>query len=754
MGIGRAATLPVIAIAAGYACPTAAHDQGAVEAGFAVNEIVVTARFREEALLDVPIAITALSGEKLLRQDRSSLQAVSQIVPTLDFRIGASNKDRSLFIRGLGTITSSSGVEPSVATVIDGVVLARPGQSTIDLLDVERIEVLRGPQGTMFGKNASAGVVNIVSRRPTSTLTVDGQLSYYEDGEYRIRLGASGPVTGNLGFTLGGVVADYRGNVVNLANGDRVNGFERRGLRGKLVLEPSAALTVTLIGDYARTKEDVPIGVSLSTSRVAFPSGEVAANPALAVSLQADGIAPSPRNRRIRSTFNSSVRDENYGTSLTAELDLGEYQITSITAYREWKNRQHQDWDAFTTLLPEVPQGEDWGRVRTDQLSQELRLTSPKGGFVDYVIGLYYFHSKTHEDYRRGVTQAAGPAPITNTGTAAFQTKLNNYSVFGEANFNLADPLRIILGGRLIHDDLAFQHRRVSTTPGVPGIRGDFAASGKTRETDFSLRAGAQYDLSNRLMSYATYSRGYKGPAYNVFFNMQDFDTLPLAPETSDSFELGLKGHTTDNVMSFSLAAYYTRVSGFQANMPDEFLGTLVTRLINAGAVVSKGFEADVTIRPDERLAIGASLAHVDARIDAFRCPTGVPAGTCAGPDGKALVNGGQLPFAPRWKYHIDAVYTAPLGDRLALELASDLSFRSETQYMITQTPDTVQPAYGILNASAGLIHDRWSVRLMARNLTNTHYSPFIAYGAVAGVSRFVPRDDARYFGINAAFGF
>ncbi|MBC9033053.1 TonB-dependent receptor [Sphingomonas sp. JC676] len=735
-------------IAPAYAQEAPASDPQVVQDN---GEIVVTARFREESLTDVPIAITALKGDTLASRNLNTLQDIAQTVPTVDFRAGSSNKDRSTFIRGIGTITTSPGVEPSVATVIDGVVLARPGQSTLDLLDIERIEILRGPQGTLFGKNASAGVINIVSKEPAKELGFNAQLGAYEGGEYRVRLGASGPIGDDWGFAVTGLFGGFKGNVRNVTTGDWVNGYDRLGGRGKLVYQPADNLKFTLAGDYVFTYENVPTGVFVATSRVAFPTGAVTPNADLAAILAASGIVANADNTKVAPSFDADVRDKNFGGSFTAEIGLGDHTLTSITAYRKWRNRQHQDWDSTGTLTAATASGEDIGKVDSDQFSQELRLTSPKGKLIDYVVGLYYFHTVARERYQRSVTRLVGGAPVSDLGVANYRTDLDNYSVFGEANINFTPQFRAILGGRLIHDDLAYEHSRVATTAtGVAGIRPSFASAGSTKRTDYSLRAGLQYDVSARINLYATYSRGYKGPAYNVFFNMQAFDVNPLAPETSDSFEAGLKGSAGNGTLTYSLAAFLTKFHGFQANFQDTYLGTLVTRLINAGDVSSRGVEGDITVRPIRNLTLSGAFAYNDAHIDSFLCPASA-GGACANVDGR------PLPFAPKWKFHVDGNYHVPITDTLGVDLQSDFSWKDDTQYSITQTPDTIQPAYGIWNASVGLVSDAgkgWEVRAVIKNIANQHYSPAIAYGAVAGVSRFVPRDNSRYVGVNANLNF
>ena len=677
-------------------------------------------------------------------------------VPTVDFRAGASNKDRTVFIRGLGTITTSPGVEPSVSTVLDGVVLGRPGQSTLDLVDIDRIEVLRGPQGTLFGKNASAGVVSIVSKDPTNEERGTADASYFQGNEYRFRVGVSGPIVDDkLLYSLTGLYGHYDGNVRNLYDGDKVNGYTRYGARGKLVWKPSETLTLRLTGDYLYSKDNTPTGVYVSSARVAYPTNVAAPNPAFQSALVGAGVTPSADNRDISTDIDTHVRDRNYGIGLQGDLQLGDYTLTSITAYRWWKNDQVQDFDMTSTLTAAFPQAIDVGTVDYHQFSQELRLTSPKGGFVDYVVGAYYLHNNDTERYARTLQRLVAPAVVSNTGVANYDTTDDNYSAFGEANINFTHSFRAIAGARVIHDNLSFDHARVDTpsiTAALTGIRPDFAASGKTSKTGWSARGGLQYDLSNLGMVYATYSRGYKGPAYNVYFNMQGIDTPALKPETSNSYEAGFKGSLLDHRLQVTLDAFLAKYNNYQANFTD-VAGTppaIVSRLINAGRVSTRGVEGDVTARPFQPLALSFSFARTRARVDHFNCPPGAPT-SCD-------IDGQPLPFAPKWKLHGDATYTIPLVGTTDLVLNSDYSWKSRTQYSLSETPDTIQPAYGIWNASISLTgksdYGGWRISGIVKNITNQHYSPYLVYGALAGVVRFVPRDDSRYFGVSVSSDF
>jgi iron complex outermembrane receptor protein len=368
------------------AAPTAATPRAATPAADTGEDVVVTARFRNESLQSVPIAITAVSGQSLAERQLNTVENIAATIPAVGFRSGASNKDRTIFIRGVGTITTSPGVEPSVSTVLDGVVLTRPGQSTLDLGEVERIEVLRGPQGTLFGKNASAGVVNIVTRNPTDEFRMFGEAGVTSDEEYRIKAGISGAIVpGKVQALIGGLYDDFKGNVRNVTRNDDVNGYRRYGARGKLVITPSDALKFTIIGDYLNSHDTTPTSVYARTSRTAYPTGIVTNSPDLAAALTASGIRADASNRRTNNDTITDVRDENYGGSFTGDLTLGDYHLTSITGWRQWLNTQRQDYDSVAALSTAFPSGQDTGRVNTKQFSEELRLTSPKGGLIDYV---------------------------------------------------------------------------------------------------------------------------------------------------------------------------------------------------------------------------------------------------------------------------------------------------------------------------------------------------------------------------------
>jgi iron complex outermembrane receptor protein len=741
--IALLASSSLVAAAAAAAEAAKADAQGVTQ----VEDLVVTARLRSESLQNVPVAISVVSGVVAAQENRTDIGSLIAVIPSVEFRSQPSNKDQDILIRGLGTITTSAGAEPTVSTVIDGVVLARPGQMVSDLIDLDHIEVLRGPQGTLFGKNASAGVISIFTKDPTPVFGGFVEGSYYSGDEYRI----AGAVNGELiKDTLSGRIAvassDFRGNVANIFNHSMVSGSDYDGVRGKLLWTPTKDLRVVIGGDYMYTTQSGNQAVFLANTNVAYPTGVKTTSTNLLTQLTNEGITPSFSNKTISLNSPYDDRDLTSGVYIQADYSMGGgFTLTSISAYRYWRNVQRGDLDLFSSLTAQAPtQQIDLGHVWEKQWSQELRLASPKGNLIDYVIGAYYLHAPDKENYRRDVTQlnAATGALTSNFGFNQFGATATNYSVFGEANINFTAQFRAIAGLRLIHDDLSFTTNRTSTSAvAVPGVQPAFAGSGSTGVGGYADRLGLQYDISDSANTYVTYSRGYKGPAYNVFFNMTALQTNQLRPETSDAWEVGLKSRFFDRRVQLNIAAFNDKVSNYQANSPDLVAGTVVTRLINAGDVSTKGVEIDAVGRFFDRLSLSADYTYLDAKIDHFNCPVG-SAISCQ-------VDGKPLPFAPKVKYHLRAEYLVFTDGRMEISAKTDYSHQSSQQDSIAQTPDTIQPGYGIWNAYL-VLADKvggWDLRGVFRNITDQHYYVIIgqANGGIVGT---VPRDFDRYAGI------
>ncbi len=595
-----------IALALSSAGAMAQSADAGAEEEFAPAEIVVTAQKRTERLQDVPLAVTALSGDKLEAQGGVNLETAQTIIPTLNIQKSGTTLNQSIYMRGVGTATFSIAAEPSVSTVVDGVVYARAGEAFSDLVDIERLEVLRGPQGTLFGKNASAGAINIVTRRPGNKLGGSVELSYFDSKEVRGKVAIDAPLSENVLTRWVGFYTEYDGNILNVAPNvnSRVNGYKRWGLRGTIVADLSPDVKLTVIGDYRKANDDC-------CAQVIGTVGTGLAFQVLPAPLGAD-------SRTINQNLITRTDEQSWGLSAQLDADIGEHSLTSITAYRGWKNTEIRDGDWLPQAYIGLNQLHDSGPQKAKTFSQELRLASPTGNFLEYLLGAYYSHATNDRVFTRVVNLCASavtPAPTVPTpctsplatnsrtvsGSAPHGAKFDNFAVFGNVTVNVSDAFRLIGGLRLTVDKLSIYHSRTAVgldlnaagqpvnTGGVNTPFGPFTSEVKT--TNLSGRAGMQYDVGDDVMAYATYTRGYKGPGYNNFFNLGTATTPVVEAETSNAFELGLKNTLFGGKATLNLAAFYTKFDNFQANNPD-FSGTVViSRFTNAGKVSTRGFE-------------------------------------------------------------------------------------------------------------------------------------------------------------------
>ena len=736
--------------------------ESAAEEGFA--EIVVTAQKREENLQDVPAAISVVTGEALDQRGVVNLTSLQQLVPSLNFKDSATTLDSSVFLRGVGTINFSIAAEPSVGFVVDGVTYARSGEAFGDLYDIERVEVLRGPQGTLFGKNASAGVISITSRRPGDDLGGFVEAMATTDEEYKLRGAIDLPISDTIKSRFTANYGRYDGMVRNLTLDRTVNGYERWGVRGMIVADATDALTLTLIGDYRKQNSDCCAEV-IGTA----PAGALAGS-LIGVDLRGD------QTREIRQNTLTETREKSWGLSLQADLDVGDIgTLTSITAYRKYRNFGIRDGDFIDTVynIAGGNQLDDFGPQPSKTFTQEVRLTSPGGQRFEYVLGAFYYRAKQQRTFQRDdiVCSASTSAPVSPglvpcfagsstlrfpSAVGTFGSDIENYAFFGNLTFNVNDWFRLIGGGRFTHDSVdAFNNRIPATNGGGPGLANagaNFDLS--TSNDDFSWRLGAQFDVTDDWMIYGTYSQGYKGPAFNVFFNQNSGQLDPIAAETADAYEIGSKFQTADNSFTLNTALFYAKYDNFQANSFVNLNGSVITQLTNAGTVSTRGVEVEALLRPSRNFTLNAGLAFTEARINRFNLPPGAPANA-------STRKGEQLPLAPKWKGNIGALWTIETGGFADFEIGSQLSLTSDQVSSLEANPVTRRAikidGYVLLDANVAVVDPNgvWRVNFIGRNLTDQSYATLITPGGPGGSFRYLlPRDVDRYFGVNVRFNF
>ena len=751
----------------------------------AIEEIVVTAQKREQTLQEVPIAVTVLQSETIDAAYSNGIEELQGLVPSLSFRKGNTTRNSALTVRGIGTISFSIAAEPSVSTVVDGVVLGRSGQAFGDLYDLERVEVLRGPQGTLFGKNASAGVLNLTTQRPTETFEayVDG--SFFQDNEYRLKGKVSGPLGERARGSLTAFQSEFDGYITNVLTNRETNGYDRNGFRGMLEYDVADDLSVLLIAERYEADDDCCADLE------ALPSGR---NPASEAAPDSLGIIGNSADidldqRRVDHDLTTRTLDESTSFSVQITKEFGDYTVTSITAQRSWDNTEIREGD-FTSIggtsnLPvfDVPfQLHDVGNQEWEQFSQEIRISSPADRDFFWQAGLFYFDIDSERDFTRdascqnngGQNQPildANPGTTCNandivSGTAFMRTEFDNFAVFGQGEYNINDNLSILFGLRYTDDEVSFRHNRVNNDalgrqgvgvrPADPnsqfsaasgGFNSDF--DGDTDETNVSGKVAVNYQFGDHHSVYGSYSQGYKGPAFNVFFNMGTNDTLPIGEETSDSYEIGYK--YSGSTLYLGLTYFQTDIEDFQANNFDTSTGVTITRLTNAGDVSTEGVELDVIWTPLDNLSISGGISAVDAEIDSFNCPadpgTGLPPAGCSDRSGL------DVPFAPDLKYSIVGNYRIPLEGDMELILNGSYVYTDEQQTVLpsnagTFSPATTLPDYGIVNASVGLsfAEDQFRVTLIGKNLTDESYATTFSGD---GFRYQIPREADRFFGIN-----
>ena len=762
LGKGRPGYLVASLAVSLVAGPVLADDQPQLE------EVVVTAQKRTESLQQVPAAVSVVSGDELQQAGISNAESLQDVVPTLTFKKGTTNLNSTLSIRGIGTQSFASGAEPSVATVVDGVVMGRAGMAFTEFTDLQQVEVLQGPQGTLFGKNASAGVVNMTTRGPTSELSGAGSIAYFDHGEYKASARVSGPITDKIGFSLAAIYGDYRGNIKNTFNDTWTDGYRREGIRGKLVFDITDALKLTVGGDYVHANDDCCADVlgtylpNAQYTKVFLPS--------------IAPVIPGPTNMQIDNDLLPSTIDTNTGASAQLDWSIGGYTVTSISAFRRWYNYQQRDGDFHASFANYVASLDllqhDHGALTFKQYSEELRLASPDHQFFTYVVGGFLWHTDEKDWFTRDDNQCTAstlPADATGfqpcrpgsstylvtRGYANWDTKFDNEALFGQGTLHVTDQLRLITGARFTHDKVSYTFDRVDQPVAGPGVGAPFAGTGSTDHNGWSAKAGLQFDVTDDVMTYATWSRGYKGPAYNVFFNMSALNTQPISPETSTAYEIGLKSTLLDHRLMLNLAAYRETFDNFQTNSFVLVNGSVTTSLTNAGTVRSQGITADFDWRPLNGVSITGGYAYDDAQIVSY---------LCAGQAGAALTtcrnvhDGAPLPFAPRNKFNITPSWLLPTGTSVPFTTRLILSYvyTSTINFDIDQTPLARQPGYGLLNASVVFADpsDKYELSVMGRNLTDKFYTDFItpvgngvAAGSYARLQ--VPRDADRYFGVS-----
>ncbi len=705
------------------------------------NMIIVTARKTEESLFETPVAVSVISGEFLEKTGFVEIGDIVRFVPGFDLTPLNTTRATGSKIRGISTFSFSDGFESSVATVIDGVVLGREAQGFFDFVDVESIEVIKGPQGTLFGKNASAGVINIRTKAPEFDFGGKADISYGSFDEIKIRGTVTGPlVEDKLAARISGTYNKRDGFYDNpIAGESDLNDKEQLSLRAKLLFQPNDELKFTLAGDYV-TEEN---NCCLPTYRVAgAPSAALlfALNPGavqLQTALAQFGVVAGPGNRSVPVLDENILQEsEAYGLALTVEQELGDLNLTSISAWRHWEIDEFNEADGVSNSNVNNRNGT---RSSTEQISQELRIDGKVSDNVSLVAGLFYFHQDLDAQGQVDIELALPFPPFFNVRTNADRTvQTDSFAVFGETTFDLTDKLSLVLGGRYTNETLEATYSRVAS----PILQGapfgaffgpDINGMQKVTDENLSGRVIGRYIWSDQLMTYVSWSRGYKGPGIDVAesANVAAIMTpggLPvLPPEIPTLWEAGVRANLFDDALAVNVALYHQDVRDVQGIATN---ANGVTLNLSIDKIRAKGIEADFILRPAALpgFTLSGSFTHNDIEINQF----------AERPD---LV-GVRYRDNPRFFYSVVGDYRTNFGaSDFEGFLRGEWTWQSSKNTSLVRDPTTFVDSYGLLNLRVGVNgpDNKYGVTFSVENVFDKDYEHFIfgsTFNALDGTTR------------------
>lgn len=716
-------SLAMLLAASALAGPAAAFAQEApAESQGGLDDIIVTAQKRAEGLSDVPISISAVSGKQVESYGQTNLEQISSSVPNL--KITQTAIANRIAIRGIAS-GDNKGFEQSVAMFVDGVYYGRDQLSRLPLVDMERVEVLRGPQPTLFGKNAIAGAVNITTRSPTDEFegTVSG-LYEFNHKELQLTGVLSGPLSDGIEARVVGYHRSMDGYFYNQKLKRNEPNVDEYYVRGKVEFDKGGPLAAELkleYADFAMKGQPRDVFGAVGNYNAVFQGPFF--------------VSTVPDYVREDNGYES--RNKVFGATLNADLEIGEHTLTSVMSLLDYKTREIVDVDfSGISFLDGTNLREDYR-----QFSQELRLTSPGGEAFNYIGGVYYQHAKLDvQDFTLFNPTFLGlGAPFNALGDTRndrdYSQTSDLISAFAQGELSLTDQLRVTAGARFNHEkksgrrSLAIVQGPLSTAPAAV-VAAVFRAlnieahsiAGKLSEDSFNPMVNVQFDATDDLMLYASYARGTKAGGFDIRSNSLPTSTTVAKPgafefqdESADNFEAGLKYKGRD--VAFNLSFYRTKYKDLQVNIFD---GTLNFNVRNAAAARTQGIEADFRAALAEGLTISGAIAYLDFKFTNFTD------GQCyylqtPGPGGFCDYSGKRNALSPKWSGNLNVDYWTPVGSDLKLSFNVNADFSSSYIAAANLDPRTYQGSYAKLGArvALGQIDNRWEVALIGRNLTD-----------------------------------
>jgi iron complex outermembrane receptor protein len=735
------------------------------------GDIVVTARRRAETIQTVPIAMSVIGGTALAETGAYNVSRLTQLQPTLQF-YSTNPRNSAANIRGLGAPfgLTNDGIEQGVGIYVDQVYYSRIASATFDFTDTERIEVLRGPQGTLYGKNTTAGAINITTRKPSFTPEARIELTTGNYQFVQAKASVSGPlIPDTLAIRLSASVTERDGTIHNVLTGKDLNAQDNKSVRGQLYWKPTDTLDLALSGDYGQQNPNCCVQYYARTGATQRPL-----NRQYAALAAAQGYVVPSTNAFDRVTDVDTplrARQELGGVSLLGNLDLGASTITSVSAWRFWNWDPSNDRDFIGLPITTVSANPS----QQTQYSQELRIASNGKHTLDYVLGAFYFYQTIDTQglqvqgpaasaFLLNPTSAGGRNPAALNGLTARNTigfENTSAALFGKLTWNVSDRFQIAPGLRLNYDKKKGDYVSVVTngtgTALTADQRGVLAPQSYQPDFDNWNLSGditAAYTVTSDIHAYATYARSYKSGGINLSGLPLDASNNPILsaatvkPEKVNHFELGLKTQFLDRRLTLNLAGFWTEISDYQATVTNGQLGVLRGYLANAGKVRTRGLEFDSAFRPTDRSSFYANGAYTDAKYVKFvdaPCPpelsgggtatagqTPSAPGTAGGISPQNCdISGQRLPGVSKWAFSYGAEYDLPAtlaGLDGQIYLGYDGSYRSTFSSNPSRSAYTDINGYALSNFRLGFkAKDSWNVFAWLRNAFDENYYEVLA---------------------------
>ncbi len=674
-------------LALGSAAHAAQQDPVAAEPVTSVGEVLVTARKRTERLQDVPISVNVTSGEELASQDVRNLEALSGSVPNL--HIQATPGNNAIYIRGIGSSPGNLAFEQSVGLFVDGAYAGRGRQFAAPFLDVASVEVLRGAQGALFGKNTAAGAINITSNGPTASRQMATTITGTVDGDngYEVTQIVSGPITDKLLVRLAGKYSDNEGWLENTTTGD--HNPAREDLIGRAVIDYLASDTLSFRLKVEGASQDLT-GQPMSS------------------------VAPGDAKSFTRATTPGVPDFDNansFNSVLTINKDFANgVTLTAITAYSAFDYDKQIDSDFTINPLLRTTFQEEF-----NQVSQEVRLTSPADGPLTWIVGAYAHRNEIDMHQNSSILMG----PFNGASDRLFNQTNESYSIYGQATYAFNDQWKLTAGLRQTWEDKAADQAR-STSGAVPPSWVNTPLSGQREESQLDPSVQVQYVLDRNTMFYASYAKGSKAGGFVGAQSTGGQDAFEFEGETSQSFEVGTKLTLLDGRATLNLAAYSSKFEDLQVSGFNAATNAFITT--NAASAKSQGVEAEGAFRIHPSVTLSGSVAYNDAKYDSY------PTAPCVYKNGVAPpancvedIGGVRLPRAPKWSGALTLNVDHPLDNGMRLLADATMRGRSGTYLEENLNPKSYQEGFSKVDLRLGVVaaDDRWTLALIGRNLTN-----------------------------------